>query len=59
MSKAELVDKCKGCVKADRRRNRCSVFTEPAYMWLKGWCWGWEGKEVLKERIKGKEGDNG
>lgn len=42
MGKADLISKCKGCLKADPKANRCLAFTEPEYMWRSGRCWGYK-----------------
>lgn len=47
MGKADLVSKCKGCLKADQKANRCRAFTDPAYMWRAGQCWGYKPKLVV------------
>lgn len=44
MAKQDLVNECTGCLKADRKGNKCLAFTEPAYMWRNKPCWGYQPK---------------
>lgn len=47
MARHTLVRKCEHCLKADKKSNHCTVFTEPGWMWRKGKCWGYKPRLIV------------